>query len=141
LGASTTSDAENGDILYTTASGGVFDAGSQFRLRWVQSLNGIIMADFLNASSLQSFYITTPSTTFTGGSGVTQPAAFIGKRLWVGENASEVRRLNTGENPPTTGNWARGDYTRNSLPVIGSPKGWICTVSGAPGTWVSEGNL
>jgi hypothetical protein len=29
----------------------------------------------------------------------------------------------------------------NSAPAVGSPKGWVCTVAGAPGTWVSEGNL
>ncbi|MFH2815263.1 right-handed parallel beta-helix repeat-containing protein [Enterobacter ludwigii] len=34
-----------------------------------------------------------------------------------------------------------GSITVNSNPVVGQPKGWRCTVSGAPGTWVSEGNL
>lgn len=29
----------------------------------------------------------------------------------------------------------------NSSPAVGQPKGWICTVAGNPGTWVSEGNL
>lgn len=29
----------------------------------------------------------------------------------------------------------------NSAPAVGQPKGWICTVAGNPGTWVSEGNL
>jgi hypothetical protein len=39
------------------------------------------------------------------------------------------------------GTWVRGDRCTNSLPASGSPKGWICTVAGSPGTWVSEGNL
>lgn len=34
-----------------------------------------------------------------------------------------------------------GDYCKNNAPAVGSPKGWYCTVSGSPGTWVSEGNL
>jgi hypothetical protein len=42
---------------------------------------------------------------------------------------------------PTTGTWKVGDRVFNSTPAIGQPKGWICTVSGTPGTWVSEGNL
>ena len=42
---------------------------------------------------------------------------------------------------PTTGTWAVGDKVINSTPVVGQPKGWVCTVAGLPGTWVSEGNL
>jgi hypothetical protein len=42
---------------------------------------------------------------------------------------------------PTTGTWAVGDIAWNSAPAVGSPKGWVCTVAGTPGTWVSMGNL
>ena len=42
---------------------------------------------------------------------------------------------------PTTGFWVRGDRVVNSEPGIGSPKSWVCTVLGRPGTWVSEGSL
>lgn len=42
---------------------------------------------------------------------------------------------------PTTGTWNVGDRVFNSVPSVGQPKGWICTVAGTPGTWVSEGNL
>lgn len=38
-------------------------------------------------------------------------------------------------------NWERGDRVINSAPTAGQPKAWVCTVAGAPGTWVSEGNL
>jgi hypothetical protein len=34
-----------------------------------------------------------------------------------------------------------GDRIVNSSPAVGSPKAWVCTVAGNPGTWVSEGNL
>mgnify|MGYP003655121872 CR=1 FL=1 len=37
--------------------------------------------------------------------------------------------------------WCKGSRVMNASPAVGSPKGWICTVSGQPGTWVSEGNL
>jgi hypothetical protein len=42
---------------------------------------------------------------------------------------------------PTMGTWTFGDRMRNSVPAVGSPKAWVCTVAGTPGTWVSEGNL
>ena len=42
---------------------------------------------------------------------------------------------------PTGGTWAVGDRILNTAVAVGSPKGWVCTVAGAPGTWVSEGNL
>jgi hypothetical protein len=42
---------------------------------------------------------------------------------------------------PGAGNWQVGDRIEQSVPVVGNPKGWRCTVAGNPGTWVSEGNL
>jgi hypothetical protein len=42
---------------------------------------------------------------------------------------------------PTVGSWDVGDRSRNTTPAVGQPKAWVCTVAGAPGTWVSEGNL
>lgn len=49
--------------------------------------------------------------------------------------------ITSGTAAPTSGAWTAGARVLNSAPAVGSPKGWICTVSGAPGTWVSEGNL
>jgi parallel beta-helix repeat protein len=43
--------------------------------------------------------------------------------------------------PGASGDHAAGDRVIQSVPVVGQPKGWRCTVSGNPGTWVSEGNL
>jgi hypothetical protein len=42
---------------------------------------------------------------------------------------------------PSSGIHAVGALSINSVPAIGQPKGWRCTVNGSPGTWVSEGNL
>lgn len=42
---------------------------------------------------------------------------------------------------PTVDEWFVGDEVQNSVPAVGQPKGWICTVTGTPGTWVSSGNL
>ena len=43
--------------------------------------------------------------------------------------------------PASSGYWGVGDRVIQSVPVVGQPKGWRCTVTGNPGTWVSEGNL
>lgn len=37
--------------------------------------------------------------------------------------------------------WNQGDICYNLSVAVGQPKGWVCTVSGTPGTWVSMGNL
>lgn len=42
---------------------------------------------------------------------------------------------------PVAGTWQVGDIVKNNAPSVGQPKGWVCTVAGTPGTWVSEGNL
>ena len=42
---------------------------------------------------------------------------------------------------PAAGTWSVGTEVRNSVPSVGQPKSWICTVAGSPGTWVSTGNL
>jgi hypothetical protein len=42
---------------------------------------------------------------------------------------------------PTTGYWQQTSRVIQSAAAVGSPKAWVCTVAGAPGTWVSEGNL
>lgn len=42
---------------------------------------------------------------------------------------------------PNYGTWNRGDCVKTGVPTVGNPKGWQCTVTGSPGTWVSEGNL
>jgi hypothetical protein len=40
---------------------------------------------------------------------------------------------------PTTGSAARGDIVWNSTPSDTGFIGWVCTVSGSPGTWVGFG--
>jgi len=35
----------------------------------------------------------------------------------------------------------QGSLCWNSSAAVGQPKGWMCTVAGTPGTWVSMGNL
>jgi hypothetical protein len=49
---------------------------------------------------------------------------------------------------PTTGTWAQGDKVQNSAPTeaggVGAKYvivGWVCTVSGTPGTWLERRTL
>jgi hypothetical protein len=46
-----------------------------------------------------------------------------------------------GNAAPTAGTWGQGSKVFNAVAAVGQPKGWVCTVAGTPGTWVSEGNL
>lgn len=60
---------------------------------------------------------------------------------WVLNNVFQGVRYARNGLVPSQGAWVRGQYIRNAAPTIGQPKGWVCTASGSPGTWVSEGNL
>ena len=60
---------------------------------------------------------------------------------WFANAVYEGRRLSSTGNAPNYGSWLKGDNVLNGAPAIGAPKGWVCTVTGSPGTWVSEGNL
>ena len=46
-----------------------------------------------------------------------------------------------GNATPAVGTYSVGDRIIQSIPIVGNPKAWRCTVTGTPGTWVSEGNL
>lgn len=50
-------------------------------------------------------------------------------------------RVLYGTAAPVANAWNRGDRIANVVPSVGAPKGWVCTLTGTPGTWVSEGNL
>jgi hypothetical protein len=50
-------------------------------------------------------------------------------------------RIRSTSASPSTGAGAVGDISYNTSPSVGNPKGWVCTVAGSPGTWVSMGNL
>jgi hypothetical protein len=115
-------------------------AFSSFKLKWTATFGSAVRADFLNSDSLVPFYMTAYNTTFTGGKSSIQQGVLIVPDLYIGQT-SNVRQITFLTAAPTTGDWARGDKVFNSTPAAGQPKGWVCTVTGTPGTWVSEGNL
>lgn len=63
----------------------------------------------------------------------------------IAENGSILlptgTKIYSGTAAPIAGTWGVGDRVFNSVPSVGQPKSWVCTVAGTPGTWVSEGNL
>jgi hypothetical protein len=42
---------------------------------------------------------------------------------------------------PTTGTWVKGSVVWNNSPDPGESVGWVCTVTGTPGTWKSFGTV
>jgi hypothetical protein len=89
-------------------------------------------------------------------SGATAPAGIaIGGELpqtsgpvWshkvVANNGGASNQLNSmswSYQAPVAGDWIEGDIVWNATPAVGQPIGWMCSVSGPPGTWVSMGNL
>lgn len=64
-----------------------------------------------------------------------------GKVILANNVESGTFKSNKQPAAPTTGTWRVTDVVMNSAPTIGQPKGWVCTVAGTPGTWVSLGNL
>jgi hypothetical protein len=53
----------------------------------------------------------------------------------------EGKRFSVADDIPTTGVHAKGDIVWNSNPVAGSVIGWVCIVTGTPGSWKSFGNI
>lgn len=66
-------------------------------------------------------------------------AGFVSDEGFV--SGQNIIMLGTAAPTSTRMSWSVGDRVINSAPAVGQPKGWICTVAGSPGTWVSEGNL
>ena len=42
---------------------------------------------------------------------------------------------------PTTGDWSRGDWVKNSEPSAGGNFGWVAVTGGSPGTWKAFGTI
>jgi hypothetical protein len=54
---------------------------------------------------------------------------------------AQRQRVCSGTAAPTVGDWQRGDIVYMTLPSASSFAGWICTASGAPGTWKTFGAI
>lgn len=54
---------------------------------------------------------------------------------------SSAKKILSGTAAPTTGAYSRGDIVLNELPAASGNIGWVCTSSGAPGTWKTWGTI
>lgn len=68
--------------------------------------------------------------------GAKDPYMYASQVEWVGNNV-----IVWAGSIPSSGTWKTGDIIIADSPASGSPKGWICSQGGTPGTWVSLGNL
>lgn len=73
--------------------------------------------------------------------GLTSPIEVYGLAFYEGNGAPREafpnypKQISTRNSAaPTTGTWAVGDYIKTTTPVVGSAKGWYCTVAGTQGT-------
>lgn len=136
----------NDDLHYTELGGAVATgtilyvshptvAANPFLLR---STGKDIVWDYNAGTS--TYLITGPDTTQAFGRTAPVPHA-LGVRNLFTRADSFGRQITHASAAPTTGNWAQGDVVFNTGAAVGQPKGWQCTVTGTPGTWVSMGNL
>lgn len=97
----------------------------------------------IESNSFFSADTTNPSLFFVGTntSSVFSETNILNGRLDNSAGSGVIISQYANTAPPTGNNWNVGDRVIQSLPVVGQPKGWRCTVAGNPGTWVSEGNL
>jgi hypothetical protein len=51
------------------------------------------------------------------------------------------KRIEYGSGAPTSGEWQQGDIMFNVAPNAGGRVGWVCTSTGAPGTWKTFGPI
>ena len=54
---------------------------------------------------------------------------------------STIKSIIYKSSAPSVGDWVVGDITYNTLPAASGNIGWVCTVSGAPGTWKTFGTI
>lgn len=145
-------------------SGIYFNSGSNVTLEAVvTATNGLMDYGLFMSGSVATDQqtLTVQNSDFSGATtnqDVRLQAGPVGLRAWVNNRVGStilnfpvgipVRVGSRGSGTiyscnavPTSGQYWRGDQVLHSAPATGSPKSWLCTVAGTPGTWVSEGNL
>lgn len=113
-GGAYVSDADAQDTFY-------FDLKDNVKSIWVGVAGGTAPAT-MSALSLFSVDPGTPAT---------RPN-YSGKQYYF-EKSSDVA--------PVSGTWNVGEIVWNKTPTVDQPMGWLCTVTGTPGTWVAMPNL
>jgi len=132
------------DVAMFSNSGTIFSVSTATLKSQVRAFIGDALGT-LQDSAFPGSWDINGYTGFTGNAHqLYGTSTFYGGRVCLPDTnfaIQSTRGLFCDAGPPLAGTFNRGDRITNNTPTVGSPKGWICTVSGSPGTWVSEGNL
>lgn len=94
------------------------------------------LAVYMRAGSNNRFInIVEDTSNFSG------PSSYAGTANSYISAMMDTRSILFNSTSPSAGYHNVGEICFNSSASSGSPKGWICTVAGTPGTWTSIGNL
>jgi len=78
----------------------------------------------------------------SGGTFDTDPyTGTSGRDVRIMFGGTEFRRTFLGISPPASGDWLAGDIFYDKTPSASGKIGWVCTVSGTPGTWKAFGAI
>jgi hypothetical protein len=112
-------------FTYATSYGGAFRNGS----------DGVDPRDIQVSSATDYVFIGV-----AGGTAACRIRSLSVATLEPGDVATWLTLPDEGKNyattPPTAGTWAVGRQLINAAPANGSPAYWVCSVAGAPGTWI-----
>jgi hypothetical protein len=143
------SDATN--PLTISSSSFINIVGNQFKVSYgidLQTANGVLVSDNLfcdmPAAATQLIWARISSTNinvtnnafYGAGAGLTSYFTANGAGANV-RQANNTWQLATAA--PTTGYWVQGDIVYNTTPASAGFIGFVCTVTGSPGTWRTFG--
>jgi hypothetical protein len=97
-----------------------------------------------NDATVQSYAIPRSTAVWPSGTALdaaARPFWVTQGRLHVGVYTADPPSVGFGSAAPASGYFVQGSITFNSAPAAGQPVGWVCTVTGTPGTWVAMANL
>jgi hypothetical protein len=125
------------NLSETITTLGFYAGGNEVLERLTRGLHHIYVPTYYNSG------VDSPRAgTFSISLNNTQNVKVSRLRVYKGEvRPSTINTVAYNSASPSTLLWERGDRVINSAPTVGQPKSWVCTVTGVPGTWVSEGNL
>jgi hypothetical protein len=119
----------NGIINTSATAGVIIQNSTDSEFVGVTLVNNAV--DWSTVGTVQTVFLTDINGTVSG----------LTPGRYGSRGVGPVGRLFYGTAAPLTLAYLLGDRVLNINPVVGQPKGWVCTVAGTPGTWVSEGNL
>lgn len=144
-GSLTVRDRANSDISASLSREyGLFLTGSAGNMQMKCDIDHTMKFFTDNSTVNSNTRITTnsyPAVNVGRASGVIDPATMIigkGGIYFIGDDAETViRNFGAAISIPTTGQHAQGEYVMN-VGMDNTIRGWRCTASGTPGTWIVD---